>query len=673
MFGPLFGKELLEMARRRRYFVVRVLIGVVLLAGWWAALQGKTPTVEFKNLASLSSIGEGLFRAWATWSLWGVVILTPMLVCGVIAAEKDGRTFEILLTTLLTNREILVGKAASRLLLLLILIASSVPILAVASLYGGFDVAQVAAAAAVIGGTAVFVVAVSLYYSAITFKPYIALLRTLFFLAILWWLLPAIAPRSARGLAYSPHEIVAIATGEANYYAGRRVPKWQAWNTKVTVFGSNVPEALGHVASFAMIHLTIAGFLFWRTNHLLRKRLQPGKPPWIFTATLWLYRSLVSGARSSVERRKHSAGWSRLWSAEKASERLWQRRLERTIDHNPLLYRNLVANAFDPERFVAAIQILVGVAALAAFIVLAWQERVSAAFDQQFERVGLWALVGSTSLLLVCSTILAASAFARERQYGSWEVLTLTDLPPRLHLAAAIKGVRTSLRLLFLVTLALALVVGYVWSGFVPMAAWAVSMAALWFLIVVYALWTSLFYRTIAGALAATVMGLVVLLLGPSLFPSRASALINPTVVVFVTVSALTTGVYIAAFKGRAPWTGVHIGTTFAAAALFVMTTTDDLFESGPGLTRLGDFYISRRSDSAMALVAFPLTWGRRFAYGLTETVPDPRLPIAFATAAASFSLIFIASFRSLAAAEPGERTLRRRASPRASQVQGVG
>ena len=71
MLGPLFGKELLEMARRRRYFAVRVAIGGALLLGWWTALGGQTPTVAFKNLASLSAIGDHLFRAWASWSFCG--------------------------------------------------------------------------------------------------------------------------------------------------------------------------------------------------------------------------------------------------------------------------------------------------------------------------------------------------------------------------------------------------------------------------------------------------------------------------------------------------------------------------------------------------------------------------------------------------------------------------
>src|SRR5262249_47358113 len=151
-----------------------------------------------------------------------------------------------------------------------------------------------------------------------------------------------------------------------------------------------------------ILHLLIGGILYWRTTRLLRKRLQPGKPPWIFTAAVTTYRRMVTAARGWVEARKTSAGWSKLWSAEEASERWWRKGLEQSIERNPLLYRNRVANAFDPEHFVAGFQLVVGAAAVGSFLFLAWQERVGVNMDRQLERIGLWALVGTTALFLVC-------------------------------------------------------------------------------------------------------------------------------------------------------------------------------------------------------------------------------------------------------------------------------
>ena len=302
MFGPLFVKELLEMARRRRYFLVRVLIGAALLLGWWIGLSGQSWRIDYRSIGNLSAIGESMFRWWAYLSLWGVVILTPLLVGGLIAAEKDGRTFETLLTTLLTNREILIGKAASRLLLLSILIASSVPILAVASLYGGFDVKQVLTAVAVIGSTCLFVVVIALYYSTITYKPYVAMLRTYFFLAVLWWLLPAATAMLDTWKVRSPWQMMSIANGDETYYAGRAM-QWRfrgvsylQYAPKTGMLASIIQENTLYLVLAGSFHLAIAVVLYWRSNLLLRKRLQPGKPPWIFTAALRLYQAMVSGS-----------------------------------------------------------------------------------------------------------------------------------------------------------------------------------------------------------------------------------------------------------------------------------------------------------------------------------------------------------------------------------------
>lgn len=666
MFGPLFTKELLEMARRRRFFLVRVLIGIALLAGWWMGLGGRSSTIEYRNIGKLSAIGEQLFRSWAYFSLWGVVALTPLLVGGLIAGEKDGRTFETLLTTLLTNREILVGKAASRLLLLCILIASSVPILSVASIYGGFDVVQVIAASAVIATTCLFVIVVSLYYSAITFKPYIAMLRAYFFLAMVWWLAPTVLEHLNLWHWDTPWKVLSVATeGKSDpsvqsfrggFFVGSLTVK-QSYS--VPFYGTTLQITTAQLQSGATIlaHLLIAALLYLRASHLLRVRLQPGKPPWLFTVAMRTYQSLVGAARNSVEARKNAAGWNKLWSAEEASERWWRSGLEQTIESNPLLYRNRVANAFDPEHFVAAFQLLVGVGAIAMFLFIAWQERVGVNIDRQMERIGLWALVGTTILFLICSAILAAGAFARERQYGSWEVLMLADLSPGQHFSAALLGVLGSLRLLLFITVSLVVVVGYVFSGFFPILVWAVCVVAFWLLVASYALFTSLFHRRIAAAIASMAFGMVLLLVGPSMVSSQDSLIDSQPTTVIGVLAALAVLSFWLARSGRSPWFPFHFLVTLTVLAFIAAVFSGDGSLLGnTSYRKLGDFYLDRRANSPLVLVAFPMTWGRRFAYGLTETIPDFKGAIAFSVAALAISLTYLASFRTLAAAEPGDR-----------------
>jgi hypothetical protein len=669
MFGPLFGKELLEMARRRRYFVVRVLIGFGLLVGWWVALGGESPTVAYKNIATLSVIGERLFREWTYWSLWGVVLVTPMLVCGLIAAEKDGRTFDTLLTTLLTNREILVGKAVSRLLLVLILLGSSVPILAVASLYGGFDVMQVAVSATIIAATALFIVVVGMYYSAITFKPYIALLRTYFFLAVLWWMLPSIS--SSLELKYAPVSSPWSMLNRSLYSIGDERVAW----ARVKGFRNRQPQAallnfMGVPAGMSdhwvtiggplVVHLLIAFILYRRTDRLLRQRLVPGKPPWIFRAATAAYRGLISGARSSVESSRDPLSKA-IWAGEKVTERWHQARLDRIVDKNPLVYRNRVANAFDPERFVAAIQIIVGAVGLLLLLSISFFGDAGSLSSRLFERIGIWSLVGSAVLFLFCSAILAACSFARERQYGSWEVLMLADLSPWLHLSAALRGVVGSLRLLAIIVAALAVIVGYVWGGFYSTLVWAAAMASIWLLIVSHALFASLCHRTIAGALSGSLFGLALILLAPRAMLALMPAYVMPVLLLsaVVVVFAATAG-----WRGRqAAWTQLSV----AMSTMIVVATVTWFLGSAARLFNqwqepamyffMKDFYT--RHGMAMAspleVVFGPMEWGRSEAYIADQTARQLESAPAYLVGALFNIAMFLALFRRLSRAEPGD------------------
>ncbi|HVJ83844.1 MAG TPA: hypothetical protein VNC50_22450, partial [Planctomycetia bacterium] len=191
MFGPLFRKELLEMARRPRYFVLRAAVavgaGLMLLALFDGALR-----MDTGRTAKLAAIGAALFSNWTLWVGFGIAFVTPMATAGVIAAERDGRTLETLLSTRLSGREILLGKVASRVFLCGMLVMATAPVLALGSLLGGFTVEQVAKAGAAFIAMIALVSGFGLYYSVTTAKPHVAVIRTYAALLVVWWLLPKV-------------------------------------------------------------------------------------------------------------------------------------------------------------------------------------------------------------------------------------------------------------------------------------------------------------------------------------------------------------------------------------------------------------------------------------------------------------------------------------------------
>ena len=153
MLGPVFRHEMLASGRRPRYTVLRVLIGLGMLAllgiGYRivyedqrvqrivaadGATVGFDAGLSIAGTAMLTSIFYQQF-AWAT--MLGVLAVTPAIAAGAIASERERRTIEYLFATDLSNGEIVLDKLAARLATVALLVLSTLPVLAIFRLLGG--------------------------------------------------------------------------------------------------------------------------------------------------------------------------------------------------------------------------------------------------------------------------------------------------------------------------------------------------------------------------------------------------------------------------------------------------------------------------------------------------------------------------------------------------------
>src|SRR5262249_7761917 len=76
-------------------------------------------------------------------------LVTPVMVAGAIADEKERRTLEFLLATDLRGREIVLGKLAARVASVLLVLLTGVPVLALLQFFGGIDPGELLAMAIV--------------------------------------------------------------------------------------------------------------------------------------------------------------------------------------------------------------------------------------------------------------------------------------------------------------------------------------------------------------------------------------------------------------------------------------------------------------------------------------------------------------------------------------------
>lgn len=127
--------------------IILVLVGLLSVEG-----LGSTAT-----LTDLAKAGTRVFAIVAYGQVILVCLLAPLFMAGAIQHERQSETFDILLTTPLTNLQIVLGTLLSRLFFVLVLLLSGLPLFAVLLIFGGVPVESIFVAFAVAALTAIFV------------------------------------------------------------------------------------------------------------------------------------------------------------------------------------------------------------------------------------------------------------------------------------------------------------------------------------------------------------------------------------------------------------------------------------------------------------------------------------------------------------------------------------
>jgi ABC-type transport system involved in multi-copper enzyme maturation permease subunit len=148
LFGPVLFYDLVRTARRGRNFLLRgayaLALLVVLFLVYATYISGDGPLDTLfgdvrVGIQELADFGSGFFLMFLGVQFGAVFLLTPAFTATAIAEEKERRTLEYLLATDLHNREIVLGKLASRLLAMLLLLLGGLPVLSLVQFLGGVD------------------------------------------------------------------------------------------------------------------------------------------------------------------------------------------------------------------------------------------------------------------------------------------------------------------------------------------------------------------------------------------------------------------------------------------------------------------------------------------------------------------------------------------------------
>jgi len=231
--NPVLVKELRSRMRGGRAFLI--------LTGYLTILAGFAGLVYILSVTALSSVSLGqadyssvgivIFGTVVLLELLMVCFISPALTAGSITTEREQRTFELVSTTLLTARALVMGKLGSALSYLFLLLFVAFPLQALAYVFGGVAAAEVLISAVLLVVTALATSALGLFFSSSqkrtltsTVLSYAVLLLGMFalpiilaillqFVPLLWFLGPtAGAPEPWKEAALIYIGVLAIAT-----------------------------------------------------------------------------------------------------------------------------------------------------------------------------------------------------------------------------------------------------------------------------------------------------------------------------------------------------------------------------------------------------------------------------------------------------------------------------
>ena len=171
--GPVFGYERLTAARRWQYYALRAFgLAALLVAMGSVAYSENAFFGGRRSVSAYTQLGRSYFNAMIMVELALVMLAAPATMAGAICLDRSRGTLEHLMTTDLSDREIVLGKLGARLMPMLGLIACSLPVLALSSLLGGIDALAVVIAYAVIGVTGLLACSMSLLLSIWARRPH---------------------------------------------------------------------------------------------------------------------------------------------------------------------------------------------------------------------------------------------------------------------------------------------------------------------------------------------------------------------------------------------------------------------------------------------------------------------------------------------------------------------
>lgn len=164
--NPVIVKELRGRMRGWRSLLVLVIYLAVLSVVMLMIYTAAKDTTNFSGAAS-SQVGKVLFTGLVVIQMVMVSLLTPAFTSSAITQEREQKTFELLVTTLLSARSIVLGKLGSALAYVALLIIAVAPLESLAFMFGGVSPEEIILSQVVMLAAALLFASVGIFWSSV--------------------------------------------------------------------------------------------------------------------------------------------------------------------------------------------------------------------------------------------------------------------------------------------------------------------------------------------------------------------------------------------------------------------------------------------------------------------------------------------------------------------------
>ncbi len=160
--NPIFMRVVYGGSRRARHLWLRAAYLSILLMLVSFSLM-RTTTGPGASLTDLAKGASQTFMWASILQLALICFLAPSFTASAITQERDAQTYNILLSTPLTNAQIVFGSLISRLFFVIMLLLAGLPIFLMTMLYGGVTMSRIIESFALSGSTAVLTGALAIF------------------------------------------------------------------------------------------------------------------------------------------------------------------------------------------------------------------------------------------------------------------------------------------------------------------------------------------------------------------------------------------------------------------------------------------------------------------------------------------------------------------------------